>query len=57
MLEINFEALSALSISDLLAIRTYHIQRYSKYHDKVDDLIYRAVTKEYLLRISNLFIV
>lgn len=57
MIEINFEALSALSIADLLAIRTYHLQRYSKYHDKVDDQIFRAVTKEYLLRISNLFIV
>lgn len=56
-MEINSEALSALSIADLLAIRTYHMQRYSKYHDKVDDQIYRAVSKEYLSRISNLFII
>lgn len=57
MIEINSEALAALSIADLLAIRTYHMQRYSKYHDKVDDQIYRAVSKEYLSRISNLFII
>jgi hypothetical protein len=54
-IEVNFEALSALSISDIIALRDYYNRQSDRFYDKSDTDCYDILTEEFQKRINNIF--
>lgn len=54
-IEVNFEALSALSISDVLALRAYYNTQRERFYAKSDTDCYDILSEELHKRINNIF--